>query len=125
MLPKEGTVSFKIARDPALFLTAFATLVRLGAAFGLDLTGDQQAVLNAAATAIASAVVAIWVRREGQVAAVLGAIQVGLALAVGFGAHLSAENQALIMSAVGAVVAMFIRTQVVAPVTADGDKAVV
>lgn len=110
----------KISRDPALYLTAFATAVRLVAAFWFDLSGDQQAVLNAVATAAAGVIVAIWVKRDGQVATVLGGIQAVLALAVGFGAHLSAEQQAIIMSFVGAVAAAFIRSQATARIAADG-----
>lgn len=112
----------KLSREPAIYLTAFATLVRLAAAFWFNLSDGQQAILNAAATAIAGLIVAIWVRRDGQLAALLGLVQGGLALAVGFGAHLSAENQALLMSAVGALVAMFLRTQVTAPVSAEGAR---
>lgn len=110
----------KLSREPALWLTAFATAVRLVAAFWLDLSDGQQAVLNAAATAVAGIIVAIAVRHDGQVAALLGGVQAVMALAVGFGAHLSAENQAIIMSAVGAFVAMFIRTQVTALVDPQG-----
>ena len=113
-------MSLKLSRDPALYLTAFATLVRLVAAFGLNLSDGQQAVLNAVATAVAGLIVAIVVRRDGQIAAILGLIQAGLALAVGFGADLSAETQAVIMSFVGAAAAMFVRTQATAPVTAEG-----
>jgi hypothetical protein len=115
---------FKLSRDPALYLTAFATLVRLAAAFWWDVSDAQQAWLNAGATAAAGVIVAVWVRKDGQVAAILGFIQALLALAAGFGAHLSAENQALIMSAVGALAAAFVRTQVVAPVSALGDRQV-
>ncbi|GGN39377.1 hypothetical protein FHR83_006731 [Actinoplanes campanulatus] len=102
----------KISREPALYLTLFATLVRLLAAFWLDLSDGQQAVLNATATAVAGLIVAVWVRRDGQVAALLGVVQAVLALAVGFGADLSAESQAVIMSFVGTAAAMFVRTQV-------------
>jgi hypothetical protein len=115
-------MSFKLSRDPALYLTLVATAVRLAAAFLIHLTGDQQAVLNAFATAIAAAIVAFVVRRDGQVAALLGVAQALLALAIGFGLHVTAENQAVIMSFVGAVAAAFIRTQVIAPVNAVGDK---
>jgi hypothetical protein len=117
-------MSFKFSRDPALWLTLVATAVRLASAFVFHLTGEQQAVLNAAATAIAAMVVAVWVRRDGQVAALLGVAQALLALAIGFGLHVTAENQAVIMSFVGAVAAAFVRTQVLAPVSAVGDKQV-
>lgn len=110
----------KLSRDPALWLTAFATAIRLFSAFVIDLSPDQQAVLNAAVTAIAGLIVAIVVKRDKQIPAALGVIQALLALAVGFGAHLSADQQALIMSFVGAAAAAFTRTQVVAPVAQDG-----
>lgn len=112
----------KLSREPALYLTLVATIVRLAGAFLVHLTGEQQALLNAAATAAAGLVVALWVRRDGQVAALLGVVQAGLALAVGLGAHISAEHQALIMSALGTFFALLVRTQVTAPVTADGDR---
>jgi hypothetical protein len=110
----------KLSRDPALWLTLFATAVRLFAAFVIHLTDEQQAVLNACATAVASLIVAVIVRRDGQVPAILGVAQALLALAIGFGLNVSAEGQAVIMSFVGAVAAAFTRTQVVAPVDAVG-----
>jgi hypothetical protein len=109
----------KLSREPALYLTLVATIVRLLAAFWLDLTDGQQAVLNAAATAVASLIVAVWVRKNGQVAALIGVVQAVLALAVGFGANLSAEAQAVIMSLVGAAAAVVVRSQVTAPTSAD------
>jgi hypothetical protein len=113
---------FKLSRDPALYLTLFATVVRLTAAFIFNLTDGQQAVLNAVATAVAGLAVAVWVRRDGQVAALLGVAQALLALAVGFGLDVSAEGQAVIMSFVGALAAAFTRTQVTAPVSAEGAR---
>jgi hypothetical protein len=106
---------FNLLREPALLLTFVATAIRLISAFFFELSGDQQAWLNAAATAILSAVVAIWVSKEGQVPAILGAIQAVLALAVGLGLHWSAEQQAVFMSFVGTIAAFYTRTQVVAP----------
>jgi hypothetical protein len=112
----------KLSRDPALYLTGFATAIRLAAAFGLNFTETQQTILNATATAVAGLWVALWVRRDGQVAAILGVAQALLALAVGFGLDVSAEGQAVIMSFIGALAAAFIRTQVTAPVTAEGAR---
>lgn len=110
-------------REPALLLTLVATAIRLISAFFVDLSPDQQAWLNAGATALCSAIVAIWVKREGQVPAILGAVQALLALAVGFGWHLDAERQAVIMSFVGMVCAFYTRTQVVAPIPPAGPMA--
>jgi len=117
-------MSLRFSRDPALYLTLIATAVRLASAFVFHLSDDQQTWVNAAASAIAALIVAVWVRRDGQVAAILGVAQALLALAIGFGLHVSAENQAVIMSFVGAVAAAFIRTQVTASVNATGDKQV-
>jgi hypothetical protein len=116
-------VQFSFRREPAIYLTLFATAVRLLGAFVIQLTDGQQAVLNAAAAAVAALIVA-FVVHDGQVAAILGLAQGLLALAVGFGLNIDADHQAVIMSFVGAAVAMFIRTQVVAPVGPDGTRQV-
>lgn len=104
-----------LGREPAALLALFATAVRLVAAFWIDLTDEQQAILNAVATALVGLLIAAVVRRDGLIAAILGFVQALLALAIGFGLDLSAESQAVIMSFVGATAAMFVRTQVVAP----------
>lgn len=105
-------------REPAVLLSLVATAIRLIAAFWIDLNSEQQALLNAVATAVVGLIIAMVVR-DGLVAAVLGGVQALLALAIGFGLNISAEGQAVIMSFTGAFVAMFVRTQVVAPVAAD------
>lgn len=109
-----------LGRDPALLLALFAAALKLGCAFWLDLTGDQQAILNAAAAALVGLALAVFVRHDGQVAAILGAVQAVLALAVGFGLHLDGVQQALIMSFVGTALAAFVRTQVIPPVSSVG-----
>ncbi|MFF0295540.1 hypothetical protein ACFYST_06015 [Kitasatospora sp. NPDC004614] len=104
-----------LGREPALWLALVAVAVKLGAAFGLRVTDDQQALVNAAAAALVGLVVALVVH-DGRGAAVLGLVQAALALAVGYGLHWSADQQAVALSAVAAVVAMWTRTQVTAPV---------
>lgn len=113
---------FSPSREPALYLFLVATAVRLFSAFVVDVSTDTQAVVNAAATAIASLIVAVWVRRDGQVPAILGVVQALIALAVGFGFDLTAENQALIMTFVGGLAAAFVRSSVTASETADGGR---
>jgi hypothetical protein len=118
-------MSFKLARDPAIWLTLIATAVRLLAAFGpWDISVDVQAYINAAATAVASFIVAAIVVHDGQVPALLGVAQALLALAVGLGLKLDPQMQALVMSFVGGVVAAFVRTQVTAPISAAGTRQV-
>lgn len=106
-----------LGREPALWLTLVAVLVKVATAYGLNLTIDQQALVNAAAAAIVGLVIAAIVH-EGAVAAITGLTQAGIALAVGFGAHLSADQQAALMSLVAIAVGMYVRTQVTAPVSA-------
>jgi hypothetical protein len=108
-------------REPALLLAFLAGLVKLGTAFGLEVSTDQQAVVNAAA----AAAVGLWVAfkvSDGLSAAVLGFIQAAVALAVGFGLQWSADQQSIAMTVAAAAVAMFVRTQVTAPVPAGPVK---
>ncbi|MFC4035707.1 hypothetical protein ACFO3J_30180 [Streptomyces polygonati] len=104
-------------REPALWVALVAIIVKLSTAFGLDLTNDQQAVINAVAAALTGLIVAISVH-DGIGAAVIGLVQAGLSLAVGFGLHWSPEQQATVLSLASAIVAMWTRTQVTAKVPA-------
>lgn len=117
-------MSFKLSRDPALYLFLVATAVKLFSAFVLHVSDNTQAAVNAVAVAVAAAIVALVVKHDGQVAAILGVAQALLALAIGLGLHLTADNQALIMTFLGAIAAAFVRTQVVAPTAATGARQV-
>lgn len=112
----------KLSRDPAFYVMLVATVIRLLAAFGTPITDTQQTILNAAVAAVGGVVVAFWVRRDGQIAALTGLASALLAVAVGFGADINAEGQAAIMSFVGVAAAAFIRTQVTATVAPDGRR---
>jgi hypothetical protein len=104
-------------REPALWLALISILVKAGAAFGLDVSVDQQALINAVAAALVGLAVAA-VAHDGLSAAIVGGAQAVIALAVGFGLDWSADQQAVVMSLVAAAVAMWTRTQVTAPVPA-------
>lgn len=104
-------------REPALILALIASAIKMFAAFVIDLSTDQQAVLNAVASAIVGFIIAYTVR-DGLVAAILGVAQALFALAIGFGFHVDPDNQAVVMSFLGLATAAFIRTQVTAPVPA-------
>lgn len=104
-----------LGREPALWCALAAAAVKLVAAFWIDLSVDQQSALNAIVAGILGLVVAIAVK-DGIQAAVLGFAQAALALAIGFGLHMSAPNQATLMAFVAVAVGMFERTQAIAPV---------
>lgn len=107
-----------LGREPAVLLGLVAVLVKLAAAFGVNVSGEQQAVINAVAAAAVGVTLAVMAR-DGVGAALLGFVQAALALAVGFGLGWSAEQQAVVLSVAAAVVAMWDRTQVTAPVPAQ------
>lgn len=104
-------------REPAALLAFVAVVIKLLAAFGAGLTSDQQAVLNAVAAAAVGLLVAV-LAHDALAAPLYGFAQAGLALALGFGLHWSAEQQAVVLSFVQVAIAMFVRTQVTAKATA-------
>jgi urea transporter len=104
-------------REPALWIALLGVALKLACAFWIDFSVDQQAVINAVIVAAFGCIVA-FLTRDGQSAGILGFVQALIALSLGFGFKLTPENQAIIMSAVATTIAMFVRTQVLAPVPA-------
>lgn len=120
---KSPTLVKIFGREPALWLALVAVAVKLGTAFGLDLSIDQQALVNAGAAAVVGLVIAFAVH-DGVGPGVLGLVQAGLALAVGFGLHWSPEQQSTVLALASAIVAMWTRTQVTAKVPAPATQVV-
>jgi hypothetical protein len=104
-------------REPAAWAGLLAISIKLLFAFVVHLDGDHQALANALVAALAGLFVAV-VTHDGVSAAILGVAQALLALAVGYGLKWSPDQQAVVMSAASAVLAMFVRSQVTAPVPA-------
>ncbi|MFG3136144.1 hypothetical protein ACGFZA_07960 [Streptomyces sp. NPDC048211] len=104
-------------REPVYILAFIAIVLKLGAAYGLDVSDTQQTLINtvlACAVAIASAVVL----RDGAVgAAIVNFAQAALALFLGFGLDLSAQEQAGWMALVSGAVALWEHREVTAPVS--------
>lgn len=111
-----------LGREPVLWLSLVAITVKVVSAFLVHVSPDQQAVINAAAAAIAGLLVALSTH-DGESGAILGVVQALMALGVGFGMHWTADQQALVMSLAATVVAMFLRTQVTAPVPPTASRA--
>ena len=105
----------ELRREPALILGTIAALVQMLSAFATDWSPEQQGLINAAAAAVAGLITAVMVHTDRLAPAILGAVQAVLALGLGFGLDLPADQQSVIMAFVAAVVAMFVRTQVTAP----------
>ncbi|MCY0956220.1 hypothetical protein [Streptomyces sp. H27-H5] len=103
-------------REPVYILAVIAIALKLGAAYGLDVTETQQTLINtllACAVALASAIV---LKTGAAGAAILQLAQAALALFVGFGLDLTATEQAGWMSLVAAVLAVVEHREVEAPV---------
>lgn len=105
-------------REPAAWLALVAVAVKLLAAFGVGITADQQAVVNAVAAAAVGLLVAV-LAHDALAAPLYGFAQAALALAVGFGLHWTADQQAVVLGFVQVAIAMFVRTQVTARVTRE------
>ncbi|MDX3353883.1 hypothetical protein PV703_11295 [Streptomyces sp. ME01-24h] len=103
-------------REPAAVLALFAILVKLLSAFVIEVSADQQAVINAVAAAAVGIFIAV-VAHDSLGASLMNFAQAVVALAVGYGLDWSADKQALVLSAVAAAIGMWTRTQVVAPVS--------
>lgn len=108
-----------LGREPAAWLTLFAVAVKLFSAFVINVDINTQAWVNAAAAAGMGLLIAI-LTKDGVVAAILGLVQAGLALAVGLGLDWSADKQGLVLAFVSLVLGAYDRTQVTAPVTREG-----
>jgi hypothetical protein len=104
-----------LGREPVLWLSLVSIGVKVISAFLVHVSTDQQAVINAAAVAVAGLLVAVTTH-DGESGAILGVVQALLALGVGFGLRWTPDQQAMVMSLASMLVAMFVRTQVTAPV---------
>lgn len=105
-------------REPAVLVGAVvAAVIAVVALLPLDV--GLTAGIAAVVTATGGVVVAAAVTRDAQLPAILGLVRAGLALLVILGVDgLTDQYQALILVAVEAVFALFVRTQVDAPVAA-------
>ncbi|WP_329131568.1 hypothetical protein OG552_10545 [Streptomyces sp. NBC_01476] len=105
-------------REPVYILAVAAIALKLAAAFGLNVSADQQAIINTVLAAIVGVASAVVLKTGAAGAAILQFAQAGLALFVGFGLDLSADQQSLVMSGVSAVLALVLHREVTAPVPA-------
>lgn len=106
-------------REPAVFYGLIASVLQLASALFLHLPAETQGVLNAAIVLIGGAIVAWKVSSDEGVALLGGVAKALIAVALAFGAHLSADTQSSIMLVVTMGIAFYLRTQVTAPKPAE------
>ncbi|MCP9209668.1 hypothetical protein [Streptomyces cucumeris] len=106
-----------LGREPVLILGFIAVALKLSAAYGLDVSNTQQTLINTVLSCLV-AVASAWILRNGAIgAAIMQFASAALALFVGFGLDLSAEEQAGWMALVAAALAILERPQVVPPIS--------
>ncbi len=103
-------------REPVYILAVIAIALKLAAAYGLDVSENQQTLINTVLSCIVAVASAVVLKTGAAGAAILQLASAGLALFVGFGLDLSAEQQAGWMSFVAAVLAVVEHREVEAPV---------
>lgn len=105
-------------REPATILAFIAVVLKLTSAYGLGVTDSQQALIMAVLSCIVAVATAVILKTGAAFAALVNLAQAALALFVGFGLHISAQQQSLWMSVVEGVIALIVvRPQVTAPIS--------
>ena len=105
-------------REPVYILAVIAIGLKLAAAYGLDVSDEQQTLVNAVLACVVAVISAVVLKTGAVGAAILQFASALLALFLGFGLDLSAAEQAGWMSLVAAVLALFEHREVQAPVPA-------
>lgn len=111
-----------LGREVALWAAAAKAAVAALSLLVVELTITQQGTLNALVAAVLGVVVAWQVAAEKALPLVVGLVEAGLYVAVAFGWDLSADRQTVLLTLVGAIVAVITRDRVVAPVAEDGTR---
>ncbi|WP_069625320.1 hypothetical protein [Streptomyces niveus] len=104
-------------REPVYVLAFIAITLKLSAAYGLDVTGEEQGAIMAVLSLIVAVATAIVLRTGAVAASIVNLAQGVLALFLAFGLNMSAETQSLWMLAVEGAVALLIHREVTAPVS--------
>lgn len=106
-------------REPVAILAFVAVTLKLGTAYGWDVSAEEQALVMAVLSCAVALVEAAVLKTGAVYAAIVSLAQAGLALFLGFGLEMSAEQQALWMLVIeGAVALVAVRPQVTAPIAA-------
>lgn len=102
-------------REPALWLALAASLISAAGTFIFHTTVEQEGALNGVVAAIVGLIV--WrVTHDGSPALILGFVKAVIVLAAAWHFNMPSDRQTILMTMVSAIVAMFVRTQVGAPV---------
>lgn len=104
-------------REPVYVLAFLAVALKLAAAFGLDVTAEQQTLINTVLSCVVAIASAVVLQNGALGAAILQFASAAMALFVGFGLDWSAEKQGLVMASVAALLAIVEHREVQAPLS--------
>lgn len=102
-------------REPALILGFISALVSL-LGYQYNVSAGTQTAINTLAAAIVGVILAVMLHTGAWAAALMQAAQAAMSMFVGIGLDWSADKQAKWMGALAAALALYLRTQVTAPV---------
>lgn len=103
-------------REPVYILGFIAAALQALAAFGVDISDGTQTGINAVSAAAVGIITAIVLKNGAVAAALLQFAQAAMALFVGLGLDWSAEHQSKVMAAIAALLTLWLREKVTAPV---------
>jgi hypothetical protein len=103
-------------REPVAILAFIAVAIKLGAAYGWDVSAETQTAIMVALSCVVAVVEAVVLKTGAAFAAIVNLAQAALVLFMHLGLEMSAEDQALWMLLVEGGVALFLRREVTAPV---------
>ncbi|MDX3637667.1 hypothetical protein PV728_47355 [Streptomyces europaeiscabiei] len=105
-------------REPVALLAFVAVALKLGSAYGWDVSAELQTAIMVALSCVVAVVEAVVLKTGAAFAAIVNLGQAGIALLLGLGLAMSAEQQALWMLLIeGAVALVVVRPQVTAPIS--------
>ncbi|MFJ6559990.1 hypothetical protein ACIQMV_08925 [Streptomyces sp. NPDC091412] len=108
-----------LGREPVTILAFIAVALKLGAAYGWDISPELQVAIMAGLSCIVAVAEAFILHNGAAFAALVNLGHAGIAIYLGLGLHMSAERQALWNLLIeGAVALVVVRPQVTAPITA-------
>ena len=103
-------------REPVYILAFISVCLKLGAAYGLDVSVEEQGAIMAVLSLVVAVATAVILKTGAVGASIVNLAQGVLALFLAFGLDMAAQTQALWMLAVEGGVALLIHKEVTAPV---------
>ncbi|MET9909667.1 hypothetical protein ABZZ74_23180 [Streptomyces sp. NPDC006476] len=103
-------------REPVYILGFIAALLQALSAFGVDISAGTQTAINAVSAAAVGVITAIVLKNGALAAMLVQFAQAVMSLCVGLGLDWSADHQSKVMAAIAALITLWLREKVTAPV---------